>query len=452
MECEGVHGFGERWCAWIIAILSSTSSKILVNGHTTERVWHRRGLRQGDPLSPLIFVLAMDVLAALFVRADQDGLFGPLEHVGVKFRLSLFADDVALLIKPVDSEVRLALGLFELFGDASGMCVNFAKSTATLIRCDAPAVEEVQPLLPCGIVSFPCTYLGLPLSPTRISKNHLQPYVDKLVRRLPSWMGSLLAEPGRVILIKAVLTAMSIYLLLALDVPTAVIEQLESICRGFLWCGEESAKGGSCPIAWHQVCLPTRLGGLGIRNLHILNDALRMKWLWLCRADSTKPWSGRELSCSKNCRDMFDASVCIALGNGQSCLFWTDRWITNQSVVMLAPAVLNFVDPKIQNMRTVEQGLNTNAWVHDIVGGLSVAALGQFLTLWNTLVQFTLVDSADRFEWRWTSNKVYSARSAYLAFFEGRTVWPFHVAIWDCKAPLKYKLFAWKAAWNRCWT
>ena len=126
---------------------------------------------------------------------------------------------------------------------------------------------------------------------------------------------------------------------------------------------------------------------------------------------------------------MFDASVCIALGNGQSCLFWTDRWITNQSVVMLAPAVLNFVDPKIQNMRTVEQGLNTNAWVHDIVGGLSVAALGQFLTLWNTLVQFTLVDSADRFEWRWTSNKVYSARSAYLAFFEGRTVWPFHVAI-----------------------
>ena len=60
------------------------------------------------------------------------------------------------------------------------------------------------------------------------------------MRRVPSLMGALLAEPGRVILIKAVLTAMSIYLLLALDVPTAVIEQLESICRGFLWCGERS--------------------------------------------------------------------------------------------------------------------------------------------------------------------------------------------------------------------
>ena len=129
-------GFGELWCAWIVSILSSSSSKILVNGHASERVWHRRGLRQGDPLSPLLFVLVMDVLAAIFNAAEEKNLFSPLVDFGVKFRLSLFADDVALVVKPVEREIRVAMQIFELFGDASGLRVNYLKSAVTLIRCE----------------------------------------------------------------------------------------------------------------------------------------------------------------------------------------------------------------------------------------------------------------------------------------------------------------------------
>jgi hypothetical protein len=98
LEVLRVRGFEDRWCEWIISILSSASSKILINGHPTERVWHRRGLRQGDPLSPLLFVIVMDVLAALFRKAEERDLFDCLIHYGFKFRLSLFADDVALVI------------------------------------------------------------------------------------------------------------------------------------------------------------------------------------------------------------------------------------------------------------------------------------------------------------------------------------------------------------------
>jgi hypothetical protein len=67
---------------------------------------------------------------------------------------------------------------------------------------------------------------------------------------------------ARSILVKAVLTAMSIYIMMALDLPSWMLHELEGICRGFLWCAKSSAKGGACPIAWKDVCTPTMYGGL----------------------------------------------------------------------------------------------------------------------------------------------------------------------------------------------
>ena len=88
-----------------------------------------------------------------------------------------------------------------------------------------------------------------------------------------------------------------------------------------LWCAKASAKGGACPIAWETVCLPTSLGGLGIRNLHYLNDSLSMKWLWLSRVHADKPWSCADFPCSVKARSIFQASVIMKVGNGNFCLF-----------------------------------------------------------------------------------------------------------------------------------
>jgi hypothetical protein len=164
-------------------------------------------------------------------------------------------------------------------------------------------------------------YLGLPLSVDRLPKSQLLPYVDKLANRLPTWKGKLLGVQGRVILVKVVLSAMPIYVILALELPVWMINALEGICRGFLWTSKASARGGNYPIAWSDVCLPTRLGGLGIRNLHVFNDALRMKWLWLSRAAADKPWAADQISCSANARVLFQASTSFILGNGRNCLF-----------------------------------------------------------------------------------------------------------------------------------
>jgi len=84
-------GFSRRWRDWMALILSTASTRILLNGRAGERICHARGLRQGDPLSPMLFVLSMEVvLNALILQAEQEQLFLPLGNRAIFFRASFY--------------------------------------------------------------------------------------------------------------------------------------------------------------------------------------------------------------------------------------------------------------------------------------------------------------------------------------------------------------------------
>jgi len=92
-------GFGQRWRDWISIILATASTKILLNGRPGRRICHARGLRQGDPLLPMLFVLTMEVLNHFLKWVEQQQLLTPL-HDSVGNRTSLYADDVVLFVVP----------------------------------------------------------------------------------------------------------------------------------------------------------------------------------------------------------------------------------------------------------------------------------------------------------------------------------------------------------------
>ena len=158
---------------------------------------------------------------------------------------------------------------------------------------------------------------------------------------------------GRVVLVRFVLTAIPVYLLVAIQVPKWFIRAIDKIRRSFLWKGRKEINGGSCLVAWEKIMRPIDLGGLGIQNLEIMGWALQMRWLWIEKTKPDRPWAGLEVPVRSNTAAMFKISIISTVGNGWNTLFWTDRWLHGCCLEDLAPNVFSCVPPKIRRIRTV---------------------------------------------------------------------------------------------------
>lgn len=157
-------GFGLRWRDWLSALLSTASTKVLLNGRPGRRICHARGLRQGDPLSPLLFVLVMEVLNHMILWLENNNFLTPLGAAAIKCRSSLYADDLVLFVVPQSSDLLAIHGILRAFASASGLSANLEKSVATPIYCSPPQIELTQQILACRVEDFPSRYLGVPLS------------------------------------------------------------------------------------------------------------------------------------------------------------------------------------------------------------------------------------------------------------------------------------------------
>jgi len=108
-------GFGPVWCDIISWLLASSSTQILLNGSPGERISYQRGLRQGDPLSPMLFILVMDVLCYMVQKAADEDLLQPLARRALQHRISLYADDVVIFLRPAAADMDVTLDILHLF-------------------------------------------------------------------------------------------------------------------------------------------------------------------------------------------------------------------------------------------------------------------------------------------------------------------------------------------------
>lgn len=192
-------------------------------------------------------------------------------------------------------------------------------------------------------------------------------------------------------LIKSVITAMPIYHLMALEPPVWVLKQIDKRRRAFLWKGAELVSGGDCKVAWTSVCRPVEYGGLGIHNLRLLGSTLQLRWLWLQRSWTSRPWQGLQYIANKAEQYLFQNSISVRLGNGVDCFFWSNKWLDGRSIPSLAPSLVNSIPCSIKRSRSVAAGLSYEAWVSNIVGGLDLEAILELFKLWDLLQNFSIV-------------------------------------------------------------
>ncbi|WVZ64360.1 LOW QUALITY PROTEIN: hypothetical protein U9M48_013890 [Paspalum notatum var. saurae] len=453
LEVLQQRGFGQRWRNLMCLLLSTSSTQILVNGQPGDNIYHHRGLRQRDPLSPMLFILVMDVLNSMVQFATEKGLLQPLAVQQVRHRVSFYADDAVVFLRPANQDLQVVKFFLDYFGHASGLRTNLTKSSASPIHCSAEALALTTEALSCAIKEFPCTYLGLPLGVRKPTKAMLLPLIDKVADYLPGWKACLMNRAGRLVMVRAVLTATTIHHLIALDLPKWVIKAIDKLRRGFLWKGREKANGGNCLVSWDRVQRPLELGGLGIHNLEVLGWALRIRWLWSQRTDPDRLWGGLHVSVPAKAKAMFEVAVRTVVGDGNTTKFWTDRWIDGKCIADLAPALFAAVQKRAIKCRTVAQGLHNRSWVMDVRGALSVQVLTEYLLVWDLVDDTVLqLDVPDKHLWKLTQSGVYSSKSAYSAFFLGSVGLSGWKRIWKGWAPLKCKVFLWLAKNNRCWT
>mgnify|MGYP000887156866 CR=1 FL=1 len=154
----------------------------------------------------MLFILTMEPLQRLFQQATQRGLLESLASRGMRQRLSIFADDVVVFIKPKPGELEAAKCIFEIFGEASGLRMNMAKSAALPIRCSDQEIDMTSNVLGCPTGSFPIKYLGMPVSYANLKISDWEFIVSKYLKRFEAWIGNAASMGGRHTLLDSVVT------------------------------------------------------------------------------------------------------------------------------------------------------------------------------------------------------------------------------------------------------
>ncbi|GKB23123.1 RNA-directed DNA polymerase, eukaryota, reverse transcriptase zinc-binding domain protein, partial [Tanacetum coccineum] len=358
-------GFGNKWRNWIQSCLRSSRGSILINGSPTEEFQFFKGLKQGDPLSPFLFILIMESLHISFQRVIDEGLFTGINlNTTVNLSHLFYADDVIFIGQWSELNIDTLVQVLECFYRASGLRINMCKSKIMGVNVEERKVQNAAIKLGCLVLKTPFTYLGTKVGDNMTRKEAWKVVVDKVLSRLSRWKMRTLSIGGRFTILKSVLGSIPIFHMSIFKVPSNVLKSLESI-RNRFFNGQDSKSRKVSWVKWDKILTSKDKGGLWVPNLYALNRGLMLKWIWRFYSQKTSLWTKvikaihgvngkldkENLAGGQTCWMSIVKEVKVLKGrgvnvldfirlklrNGESSSLWDDKWYEGGVIKELFP-------------------------------------------------------------------------------------------------------------------
>lgn len=454
-------GFNDTFTNWVISCISSVSFEVLVNGGKTKSFKPSRGLRQGDPLSPYLFILGQEILSRMLdhelrlnnICGIKTSISGPtITHV-------MYADDVVLFTKATRRDAINLVQVLNKYCSWSGQAINKNKSGVFFSKHSKSHIgRAVKSILQVRKLKRDAVYLGAPMFLSKARSKDFAFLQDKLEAKLTGWRSKNLSRAGRRTLINSVAQTMPNYTMSTFNIPIKVCNKLDSLTRRLWW---KLKQQDSKFIAWKE-------GGLSFKKAKNINNALLAKLAWmvatkrdsLCikilrskykvkedwlRTDALKKaspiWKAIEST-----KGIITKGACYMIGDGKSIDVWLDPWVPwvqgfipsprNASIALTPLAVSQLINPEL------------HCWNVHLIHELFTPPNAQAILS----IPIPIRPRPDELVWLPDPKGCFSVKSAYKQIVNHDTTsptmefnWKF---LWKLKAPERIKLLLWRVGAN----
>jgi hypothetical protein len=225
----------------------------------------------------------------LFIMGE---LQPPLNIPNTDFPIVQYADDTLLILQACPFQLANLKRLIEAFAQATGLRVNYAKSSLYSVNVSDQLLNNLALTFGCAVGQLPFTNLDLPLGKSKPTVHDMSPLVGLVERRLNA-SARFLGYGGRLQFVKSVLSSLSTFFMCTLKLQKTIIETCNRAQRHCLWAKEEDSSSSNALAAWSRVCRPKCHGGLRVLNLELQNKALLLKQLHKFYEKENIPWVKR---------------------------------------------------------------------------------------------------------------------------------------------------------------
>ena len=276
----GKFGLGQDFIGWVRLLYYDIKSCVVVNGHLSPDFEVRRSVRQGCPLSPSLYCLAIEVFNNMILR---DSLIKGISAPNTSFdsRVVGFANDSNHLVRDIGSVNRI-LGHFEDYSRSSGSGLNLTKSIGLAFNIPICVLARRTGLSWVTKAKILGVFLGI----DDTDKENFWDKLDILHRQCSNMKRLCLTFRAKALVVNAMLLGKIMFVLRFVDPPRGFLSRVKSAIFGFVWSGRQHK------IKDDTLCLPPEKGGIGIFDVFLRHDALRAKLGMSILMNKDVPWMG----------------------------------------------------------------------------------------------------------------------------------------------------------------